>query len=71
MPFILISNNIKQRVSIKSKLQKITDQMVARMDQMKNNQQSHVDHNHQGMRGKLTIDPIMDFMMEKNILIGR
>jgi len=39
----------------KSELQEIMDQMFARMDRMKNNQPSHIDYNHQGMRGKLTI----------------
>ena len=31
------------------------DQKFARMDRMKNNQPSHIDYNHQGMRGKFTI----------------
>ena len=31
------------------------DQKFTRMDQMKNNQPSHIDYNHQGMRGKLTL----------------
>ena len=31
------------------------DQKFTRMDQMKNNQPSHTDYNHQVMRGKLTI----------------
>jgi hypothetical protein len=30
-------------------------QMLARMDRMTNNPPSHIDYNHQGMRGKLTI----------------
>jgi hypothetical protein len=29
--------------------------MFARMDHMTNNLPSHIDYNHQGMRGKLTI----------------
>jgi dissimilatory sulfite reductase (desulfoviridin) alpha/beta subunit len=45
----------------KSESQEIIDQMVASMDQMKNNQPSHVDHNHQGMRGKLTISSYSGF----------
>ena len=31
------------------------DQKFARMDRIKNNEPSHIDYNHQGMRGKLTI----------------
>jgi hypothetical protein len=31
------------------------DQMFARMDRIKKNQRSQIYHNHQGMRGKLTI----------------
>ena len=31
------------------------DQKFTRMDQMKNNQPSHIDYSHQVMRGKLTI----------------
>ena len=31
------------------------DQKFARMDRIKNNEPSHIDYNHQGMRGKFTI----------------
>ena len=31
------------------------DQKFTRMDQMKNNQTSHIDYNHQGLRGKLAL----------------
>ena len=37
------------------------DQKFTRMDQMKNNQPSYIDHNHQGMRGKLTIPSYSGF----------
>ena len=37
------------------------DQKFARMDQMKNNQPSHIDYNHQGMRGKLIIPSYSGF----------
>ena len=31
------------------------DQKFARMDRIKNNEPSHIDYNHQGMRGKFNI----------------
>jgi len=37
------------------------DQKFTRMGQIKNNQPSHIDHNHQGMRGKLTIPSYSGF----------
>jgi len=37
------------------------DQMFSRMDQMKTNQLSHVDNNHQGTRGKCTIPSFSGF----------
>jgi hypothetical protein len=39
----------------KSELQEIMAQMFARMDRMTNNPSSHIDYNHQGIRGKFTI----------------
>jgi hypothetical protein len=45
--------------------------MFARMDRIKTNQPSQIYHNHQGMRGKLTIPFYFGFYDGENILIGR
>ena len=37
------------------------DQKFTRMDQMKNNQPSHIDYNHKGMRGKFTVPSFVGF----------
>ena len=37
------------------------DQKFARMDRIKNNEPSHIDYNHQGMRGKLIIPSYSGF----------
>jgi hypothetical protein len=39
----------------KSELQEIMAQMFARMDRMTNNPLSHIDYNHQGIRGKFIV----------------
>ena len=44
----------------KSELQEIIDHIFARMDRTKNNQPSHIDYNHQGVRGKFTIPSFVD-----------
>jgi hypothetical protein len=67
-PFLTITNN---EFLFECELQEIMDEMFAKMDQMKTNQSSHVENNHEGTTGKCTIPSSMDFMMEKNILIGR
>ena len=52
--------------------------MSARMGRMKNNQPSHIDYNHQGMRGKFTIpsfngsydgEKYLDWLIESPILV--
>ena len=56
---------------LECKLQEIMDHMFARMDQMKTNQMSHVDNNHQGTRVNVLYHLSVEFMVEKNILFGR
>ena len=42
-------------------MQEIMEQKFTRMDQIKNNQPSHIDYNHQGMRGKFIISSFVEF----------
>ena len=57
--FYTLKHLFQLAMHAEKELQEIMDQKFARMDRIKNNEPSHIDYNHQCMRGKLTISSFL------------